>query len=319
MRNGLMALALVCAAAGIVHADVAKAKAANARGIALHKKKKFKEAAAEYRAAIAEDPTFMLAHYNLACVGSLMKDQETASREMAWVADRATWDDPATKAAVKGRKDKDLAWIRKESLDGVRLFSDEIVEGGIVDLLDKPWPELVGKPSSDAKLTKTVASAPGKHEASCNVAVVSAVYDKTKGGTVAGNLRDGLAVLDGSGAILARSEPLGCATSKDELGMLTQTNGVQTPYEYTDQDYMGTRLVTVKYAKGKDQVVTIFAYRDKDKKLTRAFDGVVANDAGKGTVYLTTVLGNLLYTAPGAKQRVYLWDSATGTFVPETK
>lgn len=57
-RNGVL----------VASADTKAANASNKRGFALHKKKKYAEAAVEYRKAIAEDPAHLLARYNLACV-----------------------------------------------------------------------------------------------------------------------------------------------------------------------------------------------------------------------------------------------------------
>ena len=72
MRARWMIIAMLSGAASGTAADPARAKAANARGYALHKQKKYAEAAVEYRKAITEDPTYVFARNNLACVASLV-------------------------------------------------------------------------------------------------------------------------------------------------------------------------------------------------------------------------------------------------------
>src|SRR5262249_15339512 len=93
-----------------VPVNIEAAKAANIRGLKLQQQKKYVAAITEYRQAIAEDPGYVLAHYNLACAASLAKDMHTTSEELTWVADRASWDPVAKSARAKAQTDRDLEW-----------------------------------------------------------------------------------------------------------------------------------------------------------------------------------------------------------------
>ena len=92
-------------------------------GYAPHKQEKYKEAAAEYRVVIAGDPSYLLAHDDLACVAwvaSLQSDLDTALRDLAWVAHRAIRDPAARSAVAKARIDRDLAWIQNTDVQAWR-------------------------------------------------------------------------------------------------------------------------------------------------------------------------------------------------------
>lgn len=307
---------VACAVPASAHADAARAKAANSRGYALHKQKKYKEAGLEYRKAIAEDPSHLLAHYNLACVASLTKDRETAIRELAWVTDRGTWDPAAMSAAAKARTDRDLQWVRELDIEGFRLTGTEIPDEGAVDLMGRPEPALVGKPTTDAQLARAIASAPGKHEERCSGAAFSAPFDTKGSSTVVATLRDGVALIE-AGKVLARSEPLGCTSPQDQVTILNQVAGIARPYDYSDQALMNTRMIAVQYAAGATQAVAIFAVKDR-AKLARVFDAVLRSEAGEGSLIQSPVLGNLIHVAPGGTStRVFRWDTARGKYVED--
>jgi hypothetical protein len=88
------------------------AKAANARGLKLHRAKKYAEAAKEYRSAIAADASYVFAHYNLACGAALVGDRATAVSELKWLT--GSQDAAAKKMLTHGRTDPDLASVRAD-------------------------------------------------------------------------------------------------------------------------------------------------------------------------------------------------------------
>jgi tetratricopeptide (TPR) repeat protein len=315
--RGLVIIAVLIGATAIARADAPRARAANTRGYALHKQKKYKEAAVEYRKAIAEDPSYLLAHYNLACVASLLADSETALRQLAWVADRAAWDPAARSAAEKARTDRDLEWLRKDGPDATVLTSADTLDDGILDLLGSPEPELAGKESSDARLLAALAAAPGRHDEKCSKVAFSAPFDRQASATVAATLRDGLAVIDPSGKVVARSEPIGCTAPGQHVTLLNQAAAVSRGAPDTDTALMTARVAIIMYWASARQNVTIFMINDK-KQLTRAFDAVALSSTGDGSLHQTKLLGNLVYTAPGAKTpRVFRLDRASWKYVEE--
>lgn len=170
IARALTVLLVVACAPRTGHADAAKARAANTRGYALHKQKNYRAAAAEYRTAIAEDPAYVLAHYNLACAASQLQDADTAVAELAWVFDRATWD-PAAKSAIgKAIKDRDLAWLFDHDDDARRYANPANIE--VVDVVTPPCCFIRGKASSDPAVARALAAASGRHDAACSAAAV---------------------------------------------------------------------------------------------------------------------------------------------------
>lgn len=309
-----LGLAVLCAAAGTSAADTAKAKAANTRGFALHKQKSYKAAAVEYRKAIAEDPSYLLPHYNLACVASLTKDADTARAELAWVFDRATWDSAAKTAVTKASKDRDLAWILDNDEDARSYANPTNIE--TLDLLAPECCFARGKPGSDPKVAQAIAAASGAHAPTCSAAAFSFTLDSVIAGkgTVAATLRDGVALLDAAGQLVARSEPLGCGSPQDQLALLNHGQAVPSPYASQDTPLLHIYYVVVAYGSTSKQSVAIFAIRNH--QLLRVFDGVTRSDAGLGHLTLTP-LGNLVYTAPGErKPRIFRWDPASSKLAP---
>jgi hypothetical protein len=308
-----VAAAALAAAPREASADAAKAKAANSRGYALHKAKNFRGAMVEYRKAVAEDPAYLLAHYNLACVASLLHDGDTAIAELAWVYDRATWD-PAAKAAIaKVQKDRDLAWLLDNEEDARRYANPENIE--IVDVLEPPCCFTRGAASTDAAVAKALAGATGKHAEACSAAAVSAPVDGTQTGkgVVAASLRDGVAILDASGRVLARSEPVGCRGPGDQLEILNHGAALPQPYEELTAPVREIYYVILGIRSGDARSVQIYAI--KNKQLSRVFDAVVASPAGTGHVEVTP-LGSVVHVAPGeTKPRVFRWDGAAAKLV----
>jgi hypothetical protein len=319
MRASLLVVAAVMCAAPVAGADPARAKAANTRGYALHKQKKYKEykeAAAEYRAAIAEDPSYLLAHYNLACVASLLSDLDTALHQLAWVADRAAWDPAARSAVAKARTDRDLAWLRDTDVQGVVLTGTDLADEGTLDLVAGPEPGLAGKPA-DAAASKALGAAPGKHDEPCSGEALGAPLGRDASASVVASLRDGVAVLDPAGKLIARSEPLGCTGPRDHIAALTQSAGVPRPFDPSDHALVTARLVVIRYWAGSKQNIAVYVVNEA-RQIARAFDAPLAGSAGDGALAQTRVLGDLLYTAPGeARKRVFRWDGASAKYVEE--
>lgn len=309
IARALTVLLVVACAPRTGHADAAKARAANTRGYALHKQKNYRAAAAEYRTAIAEDPAYVLAHYNLACAASQLQDADTAVAELAWVFDRATWD-PAAKSAIgKAIKDRDLAWLFDHDEDARRYANPANIE--VVDVVTPPCCFIRGKASSDPAVARALAAASGRHDAACSAAAVSAPVDTTAAGkgVVAASLRDGVAVLDAGGQVLARSEPLGCAGPADRLEVLNHGEAIPQPYDRLVTPLREIYYVVVAYRSGDRQSVAIYALRNK--QLSRVFDAVTRSAAGTGRVELTP-LGSVVYVAPGeTRPRVFRWDAAS--------
>ncbi|HUJ62477.1 MAG TPA: hypothetical protein VLX92_28445 [Kofleriaceae bacterium] len=102
-----LVIAVVVAGAALGHADPkGDAHAANVRGMKLYEAKDYAGAAAQFRAAIAADPTFVLAHYNLASMAALVGDKPTVLDELRWLA--RSKDPEARRALAKAPTDPDL-------------------------------------------------------------------------------------------------------------------------------------------------------------------------------------------------------------------
>ncbi len=82
------------------------AKTANRRGMTLYAAKDYAGAAKQFRAAIAAQPSFVLAHYNLASMAALLGDKPTVLAELKWLHDSS--DPAARKALDKAPTDPDL-------------------------------------------------------------------------------------------------------------------------------------------------------------------------------------------------------------------
>lgn len=306
----LLAFVMVGVCAGPVMADAQKAVTANAKGYALHKKKKYAEAAVEYRKAIAEDPSHLLAHYNLACVASLTQDHDTAVEALRWIADRSTWDKAAAGVMTKAGKDKELTWIRGQQGLGSELAGGmKNMSLAIANLIDRSdTPIFAGKETTEAKALKAMAGTSGKHEEKCNTKTFSTSADSMKGITFGANLRDGLVAFDDKGASIAHTDALGCASPRDTMHALNQAEAVAGVQ----------RLFVVQYSKRTEMNVTIFALIEK--RFVRVFDAELMNFDGTGTLQQTPLLYNLVFTPPGKqKPIVYRWDEASTKYVPESQ
>lgn len=313
--RGLLAawVIVVVSSMTIVEADTKAANAANARGYALHKKKKYAEAAVEYRKAIAENTAHLLARYNLACVASLTKDADTAKEQLRWIADRSGWDKASAAVIKKAAKDRDLAWIRgldeeegSELAGGLK--NTDLTPANVLDRGDAP--SYMGKATTNAKLVGTMASAPGKHEKSCEATTFATTGEFMKGATVAANLRDGLFLINEKGTVIARTDPLGCASNRDSVHALVQADG--------DGRWSVSRQFVVQYSNRTEMKVAIYALVE-NKRFARVFDAEIMGFDGTGTLLITPLLKNLVFTATGTSNPVvYRWDPAATKYVLES-
>lgn len=84
----------------------ALAIAANTQGLRFYKANQLPRAALRFRDATLLDPSYVLAHYNLACMASRLRDVATIVAELAWL--RASPDPLAAAKLEKARSDEDL-------------------------------------------------------------------------------------------------------------------------------------------------------------------------------------------------------------------
>jgi hypothetical protein len=296
----LIAIVLACSTSAWAKGDAAAGKAANARGMALYKQKDYKGAAAQFRAAIAADPTHVQAHYNLACVSSLLHDDNGAMAELQWVSNRASWDEQAKAKTLKASSDPDLKWILDNDENAHSLVGEDGVSGAI-DLIDPKSGVVRGQLLPDAekaKATRLLAATPGKHDSNCDAADAKQgrVYGANIGKQLAVvSLRDGLGLFEDGGKLLAHSEPLGCTATGASQDMVTALTQFITP---------GGTFFAVAYSNGgRNQWtnnIAIFARRAN--KMVRVFDGTTASsDASTPGKLLLTPLGDLAFTAAGER------------------
>jgi hypothetical protein len=106
---GLCASAPVAAHRSHTHGHNHAAVSANTRGMLRYHRGDLARAAEQFRDAIRLDPTYVNAHYNLACVASRLRDVTTAVRELRWLADDTN---PEGNAKLdKSASDPDLDFI----------------------------------------------------------------------------------------------------------------------------------------------------------------------------------------------------------------
>jgi hypothetical protein len=109
-----LAVALFVAGGGPAGAAVPapthqRAVAANTQGWRYFKAGQLPRAAMRFRDALALDPGYVLAHYNLACVSSRLREAAAALDELRWLAASA---DPLAKAKLdKSLSDPDLDFV----------------------------------------------------------------------------------------------------------------------------------------------------------------------------------------------------------------
>jgi hypothetical protein len=296
--------------------DTARAQAANTRGMKLLAAKKYKEAMAEFAAAIAADDRYVLAHYNLACAASRAQDEGVAGRELLWVASAAAWDASAAKAVKKAVSDPDLEW----------LFSQDPKYGDLGsvnrDLQTSPPSSVPPVPAATLKL---LAAAPGTHDDSCDpndarqAGARGVAIDPDGKRAVEASLRDGVALVEAA-SVVTRTDPLGCTlpgASQDQLSELYVTSATDA----APAGLAGRDLVVVLYGQGGRRSwtdnIAIFVPKDdarlaKAHQLARAFDATLAasDDAEASTVVLTGTGDLVLGPAKAAHKQLFRWNQA---------
>jgi hypothetical protein len=332
---GWFGLVLACAAAsGEAVASPAGGTAANQRGMGLMRQKKWDAAEAEFKKAIAEDPTSVTAHYNLACAASRAHDADTALWELAWVGDRAAWVDQAKAAAKKAPGDDDLAWAIGNDINA-QLFIGDAPLAAVTEIATPARTQNAGHALAEpqrAKIAAILAAAPGPHDDQCDAAdarqgkvfALGLDLGKWAKGIAAASLKDGVAILDPRGAIVARSEPLGCTgpgESQDQLAALAYADGAPTPPSTTHaMPQTDLQLLAVMYATGGRRVwqTTVAVFAQNGKSLVKVFEALVTSSDAPGSGHVwQTALGHLLYSAPGeTRKHAFQWDPKAFKFVP---
>lgn len=326
----VVALTLACVAPAWAKGDSATAKAANARGMALYKQQDYKGAATQFRAALAADAAYLQAHYNLACVSSLLHDEDVAMDELEWIGNRASWDEQAKAKALKAANDHDLEWILNKRGDAHRWIGPDATTAA-VDLLDPKRIAIAGTllaESQRAKAMQALSAMPGKHDDNCDpkdakqgrvfgLDTTTTVGDPTT--PAFATLRDGIGIFDATGKLLARSGPLGCTTPGASQDILSSF-AIQTSTDASADGCCGSmNLFVVQYSNGGrsqwTNEVAIFAKREQ--KFARVFEATVSSsDATGGGRLLETRRGELVFTAPDEKRpRLFRWDQTAFKFV----
>jgi tetratricopeptide (TPR) repeat protein len=119
-RNAAVAVAAVLVGAVLVSpagADPAAARKLNGAGMKAYKKHDYEAAQQLFEKAIAEDPTFVKAHYNRASMAALQGDHETMAEELTWL--RKSTDPDAARVLAKSTTDPDFAGVR--TIDAARI------------------------------------------------------------------------------------------------------------------------------------------------------------------------------------------------------
>ncbi len=310
-------------------ASPATSKTANGRGMAAMAKKNWTAAETEFKTAVAEDPASVKAHYNLASAAARAHDSDTALRELTWVGDRAAWDKEAKVAADKAENDDDLKWVF-DSIDGLGI--DGMKWTSPTDLIQPADTAHLARALPDAERAKMgalLAATSGAHDAKCDptdakqgkILALAVRWGKLAKHTAVGSLKDGVALVDPSGAVIARSEPLGCTgpgESQDQLATLV--------YEPTDSapehrvPALELQLLVVSYTSGgrREWQTNVAVYARRDTAFVKVFERLVASSDANGAGHVwQSALGNLVYSAPGeTKKQPFGWDPTKFAFVP---
>lgn len=186
----------------------AAAKAANVQGMKAYQAKDHAAAAAHFRAAIAADPGFPLPRYNLACVAALTGDKATARAQLEWLM--ASRDPQARRTLRKASSDPDLKNLSDDAASQKILQWSGVFPGFRASLLE------IQETEEDAK---RLAKEAGERSSECDgddkaaFTVVRAikgelVAERPGLETLLVSLADGALLLDATGKVVARGEPL---------------------------------------------------------------------------------------------------------------
>jgi hypothetical protein len=305
---------IVVARLATAGADAASgiAVAANERGMKRYRAKEYREAAEEFRAAIAADPSHVKAHYNLACVASLLGDKAAAIEQLEWL--RRSSDPRAAASLAKAASDPDLAPIagdpRVRELIGSGGSANELA-GFVAIATGAPVPSAGPARALLARLTNQdpVCDAADEQQGAALVLSAELAADSPGVETVVASLTNGVGVF-GHDKLLAASAPLGCTTpgaSQDRL--LRLSVGQVVP----DAD----PEIVAYYANGGraewSEMIQIFKRRGRE--LVAVFGATIAEvkDGRRAPSQLSLDAdGTLRLQIPGRKKTVVLhWDAAT--------
>lgn len=322
-RVGVAAAPPPVAAAPPVSAAARKlAVQSNDAGMKLYRAKDWKRAAALFKTAVATDPGYVTARYNLACVSSLIADRAGAIEQLRWLVQSG---DPLAKQKVqKAVTDSDLEWILRDAearnllagaaTPSVPATGQAAADSGWARELPGFRPTVNAEANGDARAA--LAALPGEHDAVCDPTDENQgrAYElKSPSGVLRASLRDGVALFDSAGKPVATAAPLGCTVpgaSQDELSRLAAGQVVSDP----DPEYV------VLYSNGgrASFVQTLAVYKQKGNRLVPVFSGNVLEVAGgkdkTGSVSLGAD-GAIQYRAPGKKTAATLrFDAASFTY-----
>ncbi len=272
------------------------------RGMELMNKRKWKQAEAEFQQAVAEDPSSVKAHYNLASAASRAEDLETAIWELMWVGDHAE----------------------------AKLI--DLEQGQSKDERASTLPE-----AERTKMAAVLTAAPGEHDAKCAasdpkqgkvfaLALQAESMHELRGDTALASLKDGVAIVNAKGAIIARGAPLGCTgpgASQDQIGTFVWLWAVpDSPgsiIEHHSPPTDGLRMFAVSYTTGgrRDWQTNLAVFVLRDKTLVKVFEGLIASSDATGAGHVwQSPLGNLVYSGPGEKKKHgFSWDQTAFKFV----
>ena len=122
-------------AAAVAPARHRQAVVANTQGWRYFNAGQLPRAAMRFRDALALDPHYVLAHYNLACVSSRLREAAVAIDELRWLAASS---DPLAKSKLdKGASDPDLDFV--SALPGARELLQLPAETPIADKTPLAW------------------------------------------------------------------------------------------------------------------------------------------------------------------------------------
>lgn len=155
------------------------AGAENSRGMKLYKTKDYAGAAAAFRAAIAADPTHVLAHYNLACVLALTGDAAGAIAMLEWLAGSSAAQ--AARCLTKAAVDRDLTSVRGDAKVRSLLAAAAAKAAAALSSDEKllpPMPPLI----KEVRASATAADAKG----ATRYAAQNALFYRADGGPIRG-------------------------------------------------------------------------------------------------------------------------------------
>ena len=290
-------------------ADRAKAKTLNSQGMKAYRAKDFVAAAESFRAAIAADASFVLPHYNLACVASLSDDKTTARAELEWLF--KSTDPQARRTLLKASSDQDMAPLAKDPQAQKILQLAGVFPGYRASELDESASE------ADAKRLEKSA---GDRADECEEAHTAArtiqgelAADHPGAETLVVSLADGATLFDSAGKVVARGEPLDpdCA-SGSQAALFHVSLG-----QVIADDEPEIVLHWASGGHGDSYMESISVLKRRGDKLVSLISNVVAgNDKG---VLSIEPDGKILVRELGKKAlQAKIWDAAKFQLVDAT-